>query len=74
MKQNFFQCLEDLAHIWLDPMRLHYGVRRVPASGGEGERPFDFGALDALNLSVKLDVGGSAYWSEIAQINTWTTC
>lgn len=70
VKQNFFQCLEDLAHIWLDLMRLHYGVRRVPASGGEGEQPFDFGALDALNLSVKLDVGGSAYWSEIAQINT----
>lgn len=32
--------------------------------------PFDFGLLDAIPLSIKLDVGGSAYWSEIAQMNT----
>lgn len=32
--------------------------------------PFDFGLLDKVPLSIKLDVGGSAYWSEIAQMNT----
>lgn len=32
--------------------------------------PFDFRTLDAVPLSIKLDVGGSAYWSEIAQMNT----
>lgn len=31
---------------------------------------FDFGILNDLPLSIKLDVGGSAYWSEIAQMNT----
>lgn len=31
---------------------------------------FDFGILENVPLSIKLDVGGSAYWSEIAQMNT----
>ena len=32
--------------------------------------PFDFATLEETPLSIKLDVGGSAYWSEIAQMNT----
>lgn len=31
---------------------------------------FDFAVLDPAALTLKLDVGGSAYWSEIAQMNT----
>lgn len=31
---------------------------------------FDFSALGEHPMSIKLDVGGSAYWSEIAQMNT----
>ena len=31
---------------------------------------FDFSALEQVPLSIKLDVGGSAYWSEIAQMQT----
>ena len=31
---------------------------------------FDFGILENVPLSIKLDIGGSAYWSEIAQMNT----
>lgn len=32
--------------------------------------PFDFSVLEQVPMSIKLDVGGSAYWSEIAQMNT----
>ena len=74
VKQNFFQCIEDLGRIWMDLMRVYYGVRyvREPGRGGEEDKvePFDFSVLDQLSLSLKLDVGGSAYWSEIAQMNT----
>lgn len=37
-----------------------------------GSKPvlFDFSVLERMPLSLKLDVGGSAYWSEIAQMNT----
>ena len=41
------------------------------ALSGAGPVLFDFGAqLEAVPLSLKLDVGGSAYWSEIAQMQT----
>ena len=32
--------------------------------------PFDFSVLEQIPMSIQLDVGGSAYWSEIAQMNT----
>ena len=75
VKQNLFQCVEDLAGIWLDLMRVYYGVRHVEHAAGDGartreEEPFDFSQLGAMPLAMKLDVGGSAYWSEIAQMNT----
>ena len=81
VKQNFFQCIEDLGRIWPDIMGAYYGMRNVEAglrnSGGmdsavesPNKRSFDFSVLETLNLSLKLDVGGSAYWSEIAQMNT----
>ncbi|MPM99273.1 hypothetical protein SDC9_146464 [bioreactor metagenome] len=72
VRQNLFQCLEDLGSIWLDMMRVYYGVRYVEPGGTvqEGPERFDFARLGEVPLSVKLDVGGSAYWSEIAQMNT----
>lgn len=80
-KQNLFQAIEDLGNIWLDLMRVYYGERYVEvkpkeADAAAGENgtsapaPFDFSVLDSVPLSLKLDVGGSAYWSEIAQMNT----
>jgi len=80
-KQNLFQCIEDLGNIWLDLMRVYYGVRYVEVMPSEVEVaqgapnnpiavPFDFATLGQIPLSMKLDVGGSAYWSEIAQMNT----
>ncbi|NMA24839.1 MAG: hypothetical protein GX936_04140, partial [Clostridiales bacterium] len=32
--------------------------------------PFDFSQVRELGLSVRLDVGASAYWSEIASMQT----
>ena len=83
-RQDLYQCIEDLGAVWLDLMRVYYGQRFVElplqredaAPLGEGMdkvavmQMFDFGQLEHTTLSLKLDVGGSAYWSEIAQINT----
>lgn len=75
-KQNLFQCVEDAGNIWLDLMRVYYGARyvEVPAADGvvaeTAPVEFDFSVLERVPLSLKLDVGGSAYWSEIAQMNT----
>lgn len=77
VKQNFFQCVEDTARIWGDLMRTYYGTRSVgvkvtQAELGElrEEEWFDFSSLKNNPIYIKLDVGGSAYWSEIAQIQT----
>ena len=81
---DMHQCVEDLGNIWKDLMRAYYGTRyvvlplteeekRLEAMGTpvpQGPRLFDFGLLEQYPLSIKLDVGGSAYWSEIAQMNT----
>lgn len=85
-RQDLYQCIEDLGLIWLDLMQVYYGERFVetPLSREEQEAMqalgapaqesavtlFDFDTLEGAVLSLKLDVGGSAYWSEIAQINT----
>lgn len=42
----------------------------LPAPEGTAPALFDFAALENTPLGLKLDVGGSAYWSEITQINT----
>lgn len=68
VRQNLYQCLEDLGRVWIDLMRVHYGVRAVNTP--EGVKRFDFSQAEDRLMTVKLDVGGSAYWSEIAQLNT----
>lgn len=85
IKQDLYQCLEDMGNIWIDQMRVYYGQRyvnipldrrQIMAAAQMGiqaeELPslFDFSILERTPLSIKLDVGGSAYWSEIAQMNT----
>lgn len=42
----------------------------VPLPNTPRPTEFDFSILEQVPLSIKLDVGGSAYWSEIAQMQT----
>jgi len=73
-KHNRNQCVEDLGRIYIDFMREYYGVRLVeitnPQTGQKETAEFDFSVLNYVPLSLKLDVGASAYWSEIASMQT----
>jgi hypothetical protein len=85
-RQNLYESLEDLGRIYIDFMANHYGLRKVLVDQPDGfsgtaaaaglqsteKLPvsFDFAQIRALCLSVKLDVGASAYWSEIASLQT----
>lgn len=85
-KQQDYQAMEDSARIWIDMMSVYYGTRMVEVKmdmGMPGEQPlgmnlepqifqqpFDFAALKELRLSVRLDVGASSYWSEMANVQT----
>lgn len=82
-KQNLYQSIEDLGRIYLDFMGEYYGQRLVDMpvpeeiaqfAGAQAgtilAQPFDFSVLKDLPMSLKLDVGASAYWSEVASMQT----
>lgn len=85
-KQNDYQCMEEAGRIWLDMMAAKYGTRMVETSldmDKPGEqplgmqlpkqtfmRPFNFGVLRELQMSIKQDVGACSYWSEMASMQT----
>lgn len=85
-KQNLYKCIEDLYRIYLEFMSAYYGKRKVdtevPDKVAEAyqyvgaEVPdtipatFDFSELKDHPMTLKLDVGASSYYSEMASINT----
>ena len=85
-KQNLYKSIEDLGHIYLDFMAAYYGKRKVQVSmpdvGADilafaGKDPeeletvlFDYGILNDMPMALKLDVGASSYWSEMASVQT----
>ena len=85
-KQNLFQSIEDLYRIYLEFIAEYYGTRLIDiappaelqdvyAMAGQ-DMPteitveFDFKQLKGLPMRMKLDVGASSYYSEIASIQT----
>lgn len=85
-KQQDYQAMEDMARIWVDIMSVNYGIRKVEMTmdlGKPGEQPlgmnlpvqkfmqpFNFANLKKIRLAIKLDVGASSYWSEMANVQT----
>lgn len=86
-KQNLYKSIEDLGRIYLDFMAAYYGKRKVQVSmpdvGADilafaGKDPeeletvlFDYGILNDMPMALKLDVGASSYWSEMASVQRW---
>lgn len=85
-KQNLYKSIEDLGRIYLGFMAAYYGKRKVQVSmpdvGSDilafaGKDPeeletvlFDYGILNDMPMALKLDVGASSYWSEMASVQT----
>lgn len=83
-KQNLYRCVEDLFRIYLDFMSEYYGKRYVNMEREQMDSPqgmiaeqteiepieFDFSTLKNHPMQLKLDVGASSYYSEIASIQT----
>ena len=83
VRRNLYQSVEDLGRIYLDMMRVYYGKRLVRQKLSDESRPlgvklpetevdlvFDFAQLEEMPMSLKLEVGASSYWSEIAAVQT----
>lgn len=67
-RQSLYQAVEDMGRIFLDMIRVQYGVRYVQQ--GSQAVLFDFAQLQDCPIGIKLDVGASSYWSEIASLQT----
>ena len=85
-KQNLYQSIEDLFRIYIEFMAEYYGKRYVDMPTppqveqalqfiqqdvpAEVPMEFDFKVLKDMPMALKLDVGASSYYSEIASIQT----
>ena len=85
-KQNLYRSVEDLFRIYLEFMAEYYGTRLVdmptPPEVVEAmqltgqpvptsiQMEFDFKRLKDFPMMLKLDVGASSYYSEIASLQT----
>lgn len=85
-KQNLYRSIEDLYRIYIDFMGEYYGKRYVDMTPPEnvsqvyeflGQKApsdipmeFDFSRLKDMPMHIKLDIGASSYYSEIASIQT----
>ena len=85
-KQNIYKCVEDLFRIYIEFMANYYNRRMVdlplPAEDAQEmqamgvnppatmPQPVDFSVLQQYPMMLKLDVGASSYYSEIAAMQT----
>lgn len=81
-KHDYYQFIEDCIRIMFEYMTKFYGIRDVlkdvthvdPNTGEEIQatilESFNFAELEAYKEKLIVDIGGSAYFSEITQIQT----
>jgi hypothetical protein len=69
----FLAMMEQTVRSFLDIITADYGSREVLVTDeakGDALVPFDFSLLSDLLVSLKVDIGSAAYWSEITQMRT----
>lgn len=71
-KLDYFQVVEDSVRIIVDIMSAFYGIRDVPikTDEGDGTIPFDYSDISFDDFGMNVEIGASAYWSEVTQIQT----
>ena len=72
-KLALYQFAEDYVRIIADMITAHYGLREVcyaDIGGQEKSRMVDFSDIDIGAMSLNVEVGASAYWSELTQLGT----
>lgn len=69
---DYMQVVEDSVRIIVDIMKNFYGKRDVPfkTDQGSGMIPFDYNDINFDDFGLNIEVGSSAYWSEVTQIQT----
>lgn len=69
-RQNYYEMWEDTVRNIIDIMTCAYGVRVVLNKEDNMPTAIDFNQLRGINYQLRIDIGSSAQYSEIAQMNT----
>ncbi|MEH7251901.1 hypothetical protein V7111_07225 [Neobacillus niacini] len=71
-KANLYEWMEDIGKILIDMIGTYYGTRPlvVDIQGEKKIQMIDFSQLKDTWFNVRVDVGESSYWSEIAALQT----
>lgn len=71
-RMEYMRFTEEYIRILIDMIRADYGVREcvLEENGGARTMRYDFGKLPVDNLTLNVDVGSAAYWSEVMQVQT----
>lgn len=70
---NFYQFVEDYLRIFIEIIATNYGTRMALVTAPDGTQApgtFDFSTLRDIDFKLNLDVGQTAYWSEMMQSQT----
>ena len=72
-KQALYQFIEDWCRCAIDFMANYYGIRPVTVRDENGQEQiieFNFDTINTAAFDIRIDVGGSSYWSEITEVQT----
>ncbi len=69
-KLEYRRFTEEYIKTLVDMMSVDYGLREVQSDEDGMVEFFDFGSEDSAELSMKIDIGSAAYWSELMQVQT----
>jgi len=67
IRQRLYQCVEDIANIWMQMMREYYHVGRIIDGTDE---MFDIAALRKSMIDAHVDVGAASRFSQILRVST----
>jgi hypothetical protein len=73
IKRRFYQYIEDIALIWMDFFASKYNLPRTITymdKGQEVNETLDMSILQDAKFNVKIDIGPSSRWSEVASMET----
>ena len=70
---SFYAFVEDYVRVIIEMICAHYGPRfstYIDENGEEISGIIDFGKIKPDEIELNVEVGASAYWSELSQINS----
>ena len=71
-KLEFHRFTEEYIRVLIDMISVDYGIRSVAVEeeGNTVVQDFDFSTLQNTNWKMDIEIGTSAYWSEVMQVQT----